>query len=442
LARIAIIGSGVSGLAAAIELLRLLPNGFAEITLFEARHVAGGRTRSYIDEESGDTIDNGQHLLMGCYTATLSYLESIGTIDLVQFSRGLRIPFSIYNKFTGTTRIATLKTSSLPAPFHALLGIIRTDLLNMQERWQALRLGRLCTAYLNDERIMSWSCAELFAKLGQSQTVIHKLWEPICLATINAKVEDASAFIFLNVIKIALLESAGNSRLLIPKVGLSELLIDSALKKLISGDVAVQLKANISSITQHGIGLAITTNGESAALSFDAVILACAPGGINLPHDLQLPTIDYSPIVNGYFWLDRKVLNSPMQGCLNTSLQWVFAKHTKNDGQLLALTVSAADQLIDLTVEEIVQLLCEDLQRSIPEARVAKLLQANIIKEKRATPRFTAEFNQKRPETTTPISGFYLAGDLVQNELPATIEGAIRNGFAAAEQVATFLLGK
>jgi squalene-associated FAD-dependent desaturase len=379
---------------------------------------------------------------MGCYTATLSYLESIGTSNLVHHSRGLKIPFSIYNKFTGTTRIATLKTGILPAPFHALLGLLRTDLLNTQERWEAIRLGRLCNAYLSDNRIDSWSCADLFEMLGQSETLVHKLWEPICLATINASVKQASARIFLNVLKIALLESASNSRLLIPKVGLSELLIDPAVKKLTSTGATIRLKTSISSITSSERMLSINANGQSAPESFDAVILSCASGGMDLPNGMRLPSIDYSPIVNGYFWIDRTILRAPIQGCLNTHLQWLFAKPTTHEGQLLALTVSAATEFIDLPVEEISQILWEDVQRAIPEARGAKLLQSNIVKEKRATPLFTPQINAKRPETTTHISGFYLAGDHVQNELPATIEGAIRNGFAAAKHVASFLLGE
>ena len=130
--KIAIIGSGVSGLAAAVHLMENAPNGSVAITIFEAKHIAGGRTRSYLDPETGDTLDNGQHLLMGCYTATEAYMQSIGTTDLVRRSHNLKIPFAIFNEYSGNARTATLKTSPFPAPFHALLGLFRTDLLTFE----------------------------------------------------------------------------------------------------------------------------------------------------------------------------------------------------------------------------------------------------------------------------------------------------------------------
>src|SRR5687768_8954225 len=123
--RVAIIGAGVSGLAAAIHLDRLAGEN-THITIFDARRQAGGRTRSYIDKESGDILDNGQHLLMGCYHETLEYCRLIGSVSEIDWQETMEIPF-----FTGLGRSQRLRLAKLPAPFHLLWGLISTDLLRV-----------------------------------------------------------------------------------------------------------------------------------------------------------------------------------------------------------------------------------------------------------------------------------------------------------------------
>ncbi len=423
--RIAIIGAGVSGLAAAIRLVRA---GQTNITLFEARREASGRTRSYTDAHTGDTLDNGQHLLMGCYSATLEYLKEIGTDKLIERTP-LRIPF-----WSETGVRSFTIDRSLPPPMNLLSAVARTSMLTFGEKKSASILGNAIWRMKLPNKFERMSCNDLFLALGQTPALVEKLWAPMVLATINARPEQASAELFVNVLREAFFSSRAASALLIPKVGLSELLVEPAIKEFKDRGIDIRLGAPIRKITPEGErGFSVATDSEET--EFHAVISTIHSLLPESPtRDTRNPIPDSpSPIVNAYFWFDKQIFNAPIHAFIGTTLQWAFPKKSSFSAERVALTVSAADALAEKTNEEIRDILLGDLQKTVPAARDAKLIHYQIIREKRATPLFTAEANRRRPTTKTDIPNFYLAGDFVQNGLPATIEGAVRNGFAAAD---------
>jgi squalene-associated FAD-dependent desaturase len=429
--RIAIIGSGTSGLAAALRLAQSPEKDQFAITIFESRHIAGGRTRSYIDEETGDTLDNGQHLLMGCYSATWEYMRSIGTDHLVR-ERKLSIPYSLFNPFTSYVREAWLSTSGLlPAPLHALYGLLTTDLLSVDEKRAAIGLSMKVKSLLDDPSVKYLTCAELFREHKQSEGVVRKLWEPLVLATLNATVKEASAIPLLSVLKLALLGKRTGSSFLFPEVGLSELLIDPAVKLLSENGIEVKFKCSVKQIAED---LRITF-ADGTEETFNSIIVATPLESLEVPDAIKLPPIMHSPIVNAYFWVDRPLLREPIRAFVGGYLQWAFSKPSTFSGERIALTVSAAGDLSLLTNEEIARQLWMELVRGVqlPPGEKPRLVHYQIIKEKRATALLTPEAQNARPGTETNIRGLYLAGDFVQNMLPATIEGAIRNGFGAAD---------
>jgi squalene-associated FAD-dependent desaturase len=438
LKQIAIIGAGVSGLSAAIKLAE---SADVSITIFEARQTPGGRTRSWIDNETGDTLDNGQHLLMGCYTVTLEYMKAIGTFGKFTSSVELEIPFSTLsdNASLGEKSSKTVRSLALPAPFH-LAGLFLSGHFTLREKFALARFGYFAKfKHANT----AWTCADLFVATNQPETLIRKFWEPLILATLNAPVAVASAEILLNVFRIAFLADRKSSALLFPTVGLSELLIIPAVDLLLGKGHHILLGEPVSSIRMQGDSLVITSGNGSEVREFDAVILAAPMDKkIELPQAIEeLYPFESSPIVNAYFWFDKPILDSPIRAFIGTTLQWAFAKKTNFGGQRVALTVSAADAIIDKSADEIEAILLNDLRITLPAASTVKLLRSQIIKEKRATVLFTPNSQKARPNTKTKISGFYLAGDTVQNGLPATIEGAIRNGQAAATLAAIEILG-
>jgi squalene-associated FAD-dependent desaturase len=424
--KIAIIGAGVSGLAAAIRLTEL---GYRNLTIFEARKESGGRTRSYVDPTTGDMLDNGQHLLLGCYRSTLKYLKSIGSDHLLQ-----RTPLLIHYHEAGRTAPTILQIPPKSKPPVNLLGALWSGkLLTTREKLAATWLGLAFDAS-SEKNAEGMTCEALFRKLHQPAGIIKKLWAPIVLATINAPIEKAGAVLFVNVLREAFLSGCEASDLLISSVGLSELLIDPAIQVLEKNGIKVRLSTPVRTIEKENTNFKIVTDDETA--EFDTVIYS-GQSSEPLPEKVRspIPEFEYSPIVNAYFWLDKEILLSPIHSFLGTTLQWAFPRPSERFAQRLALTVSAANELVEKTNEEIRHILWVDLCATVPEARTARLLHFQIIREKRATPLFTPYVQQGRPRTATSIPGLWLAGDIVLNGLPATIEGAVRNGYAAADAI-------
>ncbi len=425
--KIAIIGAGVSGLAAAVTLIE---RGFRNITMFEARKEAGGRTRSYIDPPTGDVLDNGQHLLLGCYRSTLEYLKAIGSDHFLQ-----RSPLSIRFHEAGREHPAMLQIPPDSAPpVNLLAGLWSSHLLTSREKFAATMLGLAIETGSSTERYDNMTCQAFFAVLHQPGGLVDKLWAPIVLATINAPIEKASAVLFINVFREAFMSVREASELLIPSAGLSDLLIDPALHLLEKNGVTIRFSTPVRAIEEENSNLEIVTDGEREA--FDDIIY-CGQFAEPLPEKIRssIPKYEYSPIVNAYFWLDREIFSTPIHSFLGTTLQWAFPKPSVRFPQRLALTVSAANELVEHTNEEIRDILWTDLCKAVPEARNATLMHYQIIREKRATPLFIPQVQTARPGTATSIPGLWLGGDMVQNELPATIEGAVRNGQLAAHAV-------
>ncbi|HET9137247.1 MAG TPA: hydroxysqualene dehydroxylase HpnE [Candidatus Kapabacteria bacterium] len=429
--RIAIVGAGVSGLAAAIELASTPSNRPLEITVFEERQTAGGRTRSFVEKVSGDTIDNGQHLMMGCYTSTLSYLEHISSAHLLRIENPLSIPY--FEKNTGYA--GTLKvSSSLPIPSNLFFGIMQTDLLSSFEKFAALRFGRLVMSRKFDPLFAHKTCSEAFAITKQPETLVKKLWEPIILATLNTSISEASAEVFLTTIRTIFLTERNYSAILIPTVGLSELLIDPAVALLESKGHTVKLATKVTGLT-HRDGK-VTVEFEDHSESFDAAIIASSPTpdwatvfGTN-----PMPSVRFSSIVNVYFWIDKQILEHPINGFIYTTLHWCFPKKTSYGKQLLACTVSAAGNLAELELAEISRVIERDLRSSLPHSSFT-ILNSLVMKEKRATVVLDPPIQDTRPPLRTNIPSIAIASDLVQNGLPMTIEGAIRNGQQAARHI-------
>jgi hydroxysqualene dehydroxylase len=419
--RIAIIGAGVSGLAAAVRLTR---NDIKNVTIFEARREPGGRTRSYVDTKTGDELDNGQHLLMGCYTATLDYLSTIGSGRMLE-----RIPLRI--PFWSNTGVRSFTIDrSLAPPMNLLTALARTSLLTFSEKRAAAKLGNAIwrSKFPNDFQRMT--CKDFFQYFDQPDTLVSKLWSPIVLATINADPTRASAELFVNVLREAFFSSRSASALLIPKCGLSELLVQPAVHFLEEQGGKIQRGSPARNVEKFGNIFKLSL--DSGTLEFDAVIDASSQFNMGLEAH-PITNVEYSPIVNAYFWLDRSVFKAPVHAFVGTTLQWAFPRQSNYCTERVALTVSAAEGLVEKSNESIRDILWGDLQQIVPAAKDATLLHWQIIREKHATPLFTPELQKSRPKVRTSMNNYYRAGDLIQNGLPATIEGAVRNGYAAAE---------
>ncbi len=402
-----------------------------DITLFDERTTPGGRTRSFVEKNTGDVIDNGQHLMMGCYTSTLRYTSQIGTSTKLSLLSSLQIPF--YQKHIGT--IGSLQVSSkLPVPANLLFGILSSDLLANYEKLAALRFGASVMLFSYDKPFANKTCKELFSATYQPETLIKKLWEPIILATLNASIEQASAQLFLNTLRTVFLMDRTFSSILLPTVGLSDLLVDPAISLLQTLGHKIYIGKQIVAAHEQSGVVYLSVEGVSGYDTFDALIIAASPMPQWAAEFISQSSIPaFSPIVNVYLWLDKKIVHHPINGFIDTDLQWCFPKTSKHSTQLIACTISAANEMAEQEPSQIVKTISDDLFGSVGSSTTIN--HSVILKEKRATYLMSPDSQQDRPPIQTRFHNIQCASDFAQNALPMTIEGAIRNGQRAARNL-------
>ncbi|MDP3537886.1 MAG: hydroxysqualene dehydroxylase HpnE [Azonexus sp.] len=402
--KIAVIGGGWAGIAAAVE---LTASG-ADTTLFEAGRTLGGRARSV--SINGRTLDNGQHILLGAYCETLALMRRVGADpDALLY----RHPLQVIDN-TGFH----LALPKWPAPFNVAWGLLTAQGVSLREKlataWWMEGIKRRKFQLPADSTVAEW-----LDQVGQTGKLRLHLWEPLCLAALNTTVERASAQLFANVLR----DSLGSAHredtdLLLPRVDLGALLPQPATHWLQTHGAKLRLSTRVESIAGKNDGVEI--NGET----FTAAVLATAP-----QHAIRLwPALgvsyDYEPIATVYLQFSAKtVLPFPLFNLLGKHGQWVV---DRGNG-LLACVLSghgAWESLDDAALIEAMQL---DL--AIAESPGW----TRVIREKRAT--FSCMPGIKRPNFRTENPRLVLAGDYTWTDYPATLEGAVRSGGRAAREV-------
>ncbi|HEY6897014.1 MAG TPA: hydroxysqualene dehydroxylase HpnE [Rhodocyclaceae bacterium] len=422
--RVAIVGAGYAGLAAAVELAAA---GIA-VDVFEASRSLGGRARAA--EIEGITLDNGQHILVGAYRETLRLMRQVGADPETLL---LRLPLRL--SYPGVLRVAAPTwPKPWPAPLHLAAALLGAHGLNWREKLAAARLMQFlkgCRYRLKADMPM----AELMDRLAQPPRLRRYFWDPLCIATLNTPVEYASAQIFANVLRDTLGAERAASDLLIPRVDLSALFPEPAAAWLQQRGISVQRGRRIEALAHDGRQFQLDGQG-----SYSHTILAVAPHHLAplLPPGLealreQLAQLSYEPIVTAWLQYPAKVqLPEPMIGYGDGLAQWIFDRgQLDGPAGLLAVVISAQGRHRELGNEALCAALHGELAGLI--ADLPSPLWSRVVTEKRAT--FACTPGQQRPAMRTAIPGLLLAGDHVASDYPATIESAIRSGIAAAREV-------
>ncbi|MBI4641024.1 MAG: FAD-dependent oxidoreductase [Candidatus Tectomicrobia bacterium] len=431
-----IIGGGFAGLSTAVE----LASHRYRVTLLEKREILGGRASSFLDSTTGDIVDNGQHLFMGCYTYTIAFLKKIGSLEKLKFQENLNVDFA--GKAIGLTSLAC---PSLPAPLHLLGGLLGLKSLSFRDKLSLARAG--LSLFLSkgkeSDNLDHLTVDEWLTLMGQPERVRRNFWNIVTIATLNESPKIASAQLFVRVIQEALLSGKEKSRIAISTVGLSELYTEDAQKFLEAHGGEVIRNANVVTLEiRHGQVEAVKLkSGER--LQSDLYISAVPHFALRhlLPKELleegapfsALNSLKSSPILAINLWFDRPITDREFIGLLDTQVHWVFNKgaifsHPHREGAYLSLVISGAHDLVHLSKEELLHLALKELQELFPEARRATLLHHLIIKEKRATLSPEKGIGKIRLSQKTPFSNFFLVGDWTDTGLPATIEGAVYSG--------------
>ena len=406
-----VVGAGLAGLAAAVE---LAAEGRG-VRLYEAGRYAGGRCRSYLDAELGCRIDNGNHLLLAGNRRALGYLERIGALDTLEGPADAVFPF-IDAK---TARRWTLRPNR---------GVVPWWILSAKRRVP----GTQATDYLAIRALRRADpSARVVEALDRENGVFRCLWEPLAVASLNTSADLASAGLFWRVLAETLGRGGAACRPLVPRDGLSETFVDPALAQLRAQGAEICFGARLRALhfALDRVTELVFDTGPVGLSRGDSLILAVpAAVAARLVPALTVPDA-YSPIVNAHFRCAVPTDSPYFVGMIGGAAEWIFRKRAG-----LSVTVSAAGRIVDQPAEELRDLLWHDaaLAYRLPASPVPP---ARIVKERRAT--FLASPAQllRRPAPTTRWKNLLLAGDYVDTGLPAAIEGAIASGYMAAGRV-------
>jgi len=429
-----VLGGGLAGLSAAVR----LAEGGRKVTVLEATRAPGGRARSFPDAATGRELDNGQHLVMGCYRETLAFLRTIDSVDGIYFQKDL----SVRMVKPGGQRLS-LDCPPLPAPMHLAVGLLTMRGLGVLDKIAAMRAGLVLRGEVqrpdDNETCDSW-----LRRLGQTQTLRNAFWDPLIWGTLNDDPLVSSAAMFTAVLERAFLSTRDASRLGVPKVPLSRLYVDQSLAYLRARGCEVRLGEPVRALDVTGTQISGVVLKSGETLRADSIISAVPPHAfLDLltgtwpahPVYQDIARLRTSPIVNLWFTTDRAPFSEPFVGLVGGPLHWMFNR-SQIEGSvggevLLNCTISGARACIDDPPEALQDLLRAELERYFP-GRVPTIRQFRAIKEKRATISHAAGTYHCRPETLGPIRGLYMAGDWTRTGLPATIESAVQSGHDAA----------
>ncbi|MFO7694018.1 MAG: hydroxysqualene dehydroxylase HpnE [Vicinamibacterales bacterium] len=443
-ADVIVIGGGVAGLAAAT---RLAERG-ARVAVVEARPHLGGRASSFVDPATGETVDNGQHILMGCYRETFAFLRRTGAMAGVRVQPSLSVP-----SIDAAGRHSVLSCPPLPAPWHLLGGVIEWDALGWKDRLSVLRLGtpirteqrrlRGATGRMAcspEETVESW-----LVRNGQTARLREMLWDPLALSALNQPPREAAAPAFVRVLAEMFGRDPQAASIAFPAVPLDALYVTPARDYVEArgGVVAANALARVIVEGERAVGVRARGGREVRAQAVVSAVPWFALRSLfdEVPALLRRVVADASrmasyPIVTVNLWFDRRVLDTPFVGLPGRAMQWAFDRGAITDSGVshVSLVSSGAAGVVGMTNDAVVNLALGELRDALPKARSAVVRKASVVRERRAT--FSLAPGQPaRPRPATPLAGFYLAGDWTDTGLPGTIESAAMSGHLAAEAV-------
>jgi zeta-carotene desaturase len=419
-----VVGGGLAGMAATAALASA---GFP-VTLLEARPYLGGRAASFPIQTRGHTaevVDNCQHVLLGCCHNLLDLYERLGVRDRIRF-------FEEYYFLEPGGRLSVLRAGRLPPPLHLATSFLRLRFLDVRSKLAVLR----ALAALHKDRLREdldqMTMQDWLVEKRQPAAAVEGFWRPVLVSALNEDLERMAARYGFQVFLLAFLSSREAARMGLPAVPLGELYAPGAWARL--RNVNLRFRSTVSRIVVDADrACGVVVNSERleaayvvAALPFDRLAAVVPEAGVDTTR------FEYSPITGIHLWFDRPVTDLPYAALLGRTIQWFF---NKGRGSYLQVVVSASRPLVGKSRREIVELAVRELGEFLPAVQQARLEASHVIKELRATFSARPGVEQVRPRPETRIANLFLAGDWTRSGWPATMEGAVRSGYLAAEAV-------
>jgi squalene-associated FAD-dependent desaturase len=446
--RVAIVGGGLAGLAAAVA---LSGRGF-KIDLFEARRQLGGRATSFRDPTTGAVVDHCQHVSMGCCTNLADFCRRTRLEDLFTRERTLHF-FSPDGR-----RYDFAATPWLPAPLHLASAFLRLGYLTLGERLgiaRALwRLAREC----DDDGLGQPTIGQWLRAHGQSEQAIERFWSVVLVSALGETLDRASLVHARKVFVDGFMASSSAHEVQVPRVPLSELYGQRLETWLAEQGVTLHLGVSVDEVQGDGQRVTSLVVAGGERLPIDAAIVAVPWRRVKplfqqpelvtaLPMLKDIDEIEAAPITGIHLWFDRPITDLPHAVLVGTLSQWLFNRGTntgpdhdskpdKQPAHYYQVVISASRQLAGENRETVIEQVISELKRIWPSGLDAKLLHARVVTEQSAVFSVRPGIDRLRPDQRTPISNLALAGDWTRTGWPATMEGAVRSGYLAAEAIA------
>ena len=400
--RVYIIGAGLAGLACGVALAKKN----VPVSIYESAAYAGGRCRSWFDEQLGCTIDNGNHLILSANRNTLQFAKWIE--GACTQGKGLRIsqaPVILINPKTQAQFLLRNKRT--------IAGISWMD---------HLRLARL-VLFPGNKTVQEFFVPE--------SKIYKNIVDPLCVSALNTPSSIASSKLFSRVMKAWAFDTKSGSEFRLPTTNFGDALIDPAIKIIEQAGGIIHLQQSLKSIELNGNRVVHLqfSSGKISLSESDTVILAAPPSALEKIHPALALNLTYQPIVNGHFMVNRPndaLAQRDFIGLIDSPAHWLFFKDN-----MISTTTSAASDMLGMDHETIAHILWREIRMLFPQLTEA-MPPHRIIIEKRATFESTPQNDAKRPSAHTPFQNAFFVGDYVQTGMPATIESAITSGFMAA----------
>jgi squalene-associated FAD-dependent desaturase len=433
--KVAVVGGGLAGLAAGSALAGA---GF-HVTLVERRPYLGGRASSYQHPGTGEIVDNCQHVLLGCCTNLIEFYARTGVASQIRW----------YDRMTFLEpggRASEIGPSALPAPLHTTPAFLRAACLNFPDK---VGIARAMVALApsapldNGESFLTW-----LRRHGQTERAIDRFWKTVLVSALNEDMDQISVPYAAQVMRESFLKSAVAGRMGIPMVPLTQL-YNSAGEYIQQRGGGVRIRTSVEAFRADLSHVTLTLGGREEqfdyvifALPFDGLARILPDTSAAQPLRKSLARFETSPITGIHLWFDRQISDLDHAVLLDRTIQWMFHKSKlqqrseNGHGSYVELVVSSSKDLVEKSKQEIVDLAVRELGEFFPAARDAVLLKSTVIKEVHATysPRPGVDQDRPRPETIWPR--VFLAGDWIATGWPATMEGAVRSGYLAAQSLA------
>lgn len=433
-----IIGGGLAGLAAAVGLtLHSVP-----VTLLESRNRLGGRASSFDDRESGDTVDNCQHVGMGCCTNLRHLCRIVGVADRFTVERELTF-------LDDAGRASRLGASAwLPAPLHLVPSFLRLRFLKLREKWSIAGALRKLAQWRRDPERADESFRDWLVRNGQSERVMERFWEVVLVSALSESLDRIDVGYARKVFVDGFLRHRRGGEVDIPRTSLDRIFGPPFQDWLTVRGSEVRIHARVSRLvgdTQGIQGVELRTGESLPAREF---ILAVPQHQVRdlLPEAVRsgsewsrLESIETAPISSLHLWFDRAITPLPHAVLVNRMSQWVF-QQPRDDAAVeipwrYQIVISASRALREMRHEEIRDRVLEELRSLWPEVANARLLHWRVVTEHRAVFSVTPGIDTLRPQQQSSIPNLQLAGDWTATGWPSTMESAVRSGFLAAENV-------